>query len=327
MKNISIKIISLLVLITMTLSSCLNDLEDFMGQFSGSPAIAELSEAANPSTGTIVREIINPTVPAEFTLRVNIASANYFKTDSKITLAIDNALVTAYNTAKGLTGAAAAVPIPAAALTVSSYDVIIPAGTREIDWTFSINATLVPNPTSTFYILPVKITAADNGIVISGNYAEKLIRILARNKYDGKYTVTGTFTDYVNGPPWTGLYPKHVNLITLGGDLVSKYDTDNSTYAYYFDTGAGLSQFGNFTPTFKFSTTTDNVIDVINSTFDAAPRSRTAALYTGLVPPANANKFFTSDHHIEVSYYLVQQNVLPVNRTLIIETYTYVGPR
>jgi hypothetical protein len=327
MKNISIKIISLLVLITMTLSSCLNDLEDFLGQFGGSPAIAELSEAANPSTGTIVREIINPTVPAEFTLRVNIASANYFKTDVTVTLAIDNSLIPAFNTAHSTS----AVAIPAAAIGVTSYDVVIPAGTREIDWTFSIDATKVPNPTSTFYILPVKIVSATNGVVVSGNYAEKYIRILARNKYDGKYTVTGSFYDFVTGtPPWVGAYPKHVNLITLGGDLVSKYDTDNSLYGYIFDTGAGLSQFGNWTPTFKFDVVTDAVIDVINSTFDAAPRSRTAALYTTTVAPApapNANKFFTSDHHIEVSYWLVQQTTVPVNRTAIVETYTYVGPR
>lgn len=324
MKNISIKIISLLVLITMSLSSCLNDLEDFIGQFSGSPAIAELSEASNPSTGTIVREIIDPTVPAEFTLRVNIASANYFSTDITVTLAIDNALVTDYNTEKGLSGAAAAVPIPAAALATSSYDVVIPAGTREIDWEFSIDATLVPNPTSTFYILPVKIVSATGGVVVSGNYAEKLIRVLARNKYDGKYTVTGTFVDYIT-PAWLGYYPKNVNLITLGGDLVSKYDTDNSLYGYIFDTGAGLSQFGNWTPTFKFDVVTDNVIDVINSTPDAAPRSRTAALWTGA--GANANKFFPATHNIEVSYNLVQQNVTPVVRSLVVETYTYVGPR
>lgn len=325
MKNISIKIISLLVLITMSLSSCLNDLEDFMGQFSGSPAIAELSEAANPSTGTIVREIIDPTVPADFTLRVNIASANYFNTDITVTLAVDNALVTAYNTAKGLSGAAAAVPVPAAALAAASYDVVIPAGTREIDWEFSIDANLVPNPTSTFYILPVKIVSATGGVVVSGNYCEKLIRVLARNKYDGKYTVTGTFVDYVTGPAWIGYYPKNVNLITLGGDLVSKYDTDFSLYGYIFDTGAGLSQFGNWTPTFKFDVATDAVIDVINSTYDAPARSRTAALWTGA--GANANKFFSANHNIEVSYNLVQQTSSPVVRSLVVETYTYVGPR
>ena len=53
MKKSSIKILSLLVMMTMALSSCLNDLEDFTGQFSGSPVIAEFSEAANAATGTV----------------------------------------------------------------------------------------------------------------------------------------------------------------------------------------------------------------------------------------------------------------------------------
>ena len=323
MKKISIKLLSVLVLLALSLTSCLNDLEDFIGQFSSSPAIAEIPEAANPSTGTITREIIDPTAPAEFTLKINIASPDYFSTDTKVVLATDNALITAYNTAKGLTGSAAAVPVPAAAISASSYEVTIPAGKREADWEFSVNATLVPNPTTTFYLIAVKIVSATNGVIVSGNYGTKLIRVLARNKYDGKYTVTGTFVDYITSA-WKGYYPKNVNLITVSGDIVSKYDVDFGLYGYIFDTGGGLSQFGAWTPTFKFDAS-DNVIDVINSTADAAPRSRTAALWTGA--GANANKWFAGDKHIEVSYNLVQQNVTPVVRSLVVETYTYVGPR
>ncbi len=323
MKKNSIKIISLLVVITMSLTSCLHDLEDFMGEFSKTPAIAEIPEAANPATGTIVREIINPSVPANFVLKLNITAANYLSTDTKITVAIDTSMIGAYNTEHGLTGAAKAKAVPAAAISVASYDVIIPAGKREADWAFSVDALQVPNPTNTFYMIPVKITAVDNGVTISGNYNFKLIRILARNKYDGHYTATGTFVDYVTGPAWSGSYPKNINLITVSGDIVSKYDIDNGIFGYIFDTGAGLSYFGAWTPTFKFDAS-DNVIDVINSTPDAAPRSRSAALWTGA--GAAANKM-NADHSIDVSYNLVQQNVSPVIRSLVVEHYVYIGPR
>jgi hypothetical protein len=322
MKKSNIKILSLLVLITMSLSSCLNDLEDFIGDFSSTPAIAELSEAANPSTGTVVREIIDPTKPANFKLRVGIAVANALGTDTKVVLAIDNSLVTAYNTSKGLTGSAAAVPVPAAALSTSSMEVVIPAGKLEVDWEFSINAALVPNPVSTFYILPVRIVSAENSVTVSGNLGTKLVRILARNKWDGRYTVTGTYTDYVS-PAFVGYYPKTIDLITIGGDMVSRWDVDEEIYGYIFDTGAGLSYFGNWTPTFKFDAN-DNLIDVINSTPDPLPRGRAAALYTGSGAAANKR---LADKSIDVSFSFVQQNVTPVNRGLVKEHFVFVGPR
>jgi hypothetical protein len=322
MKKTSIKIISLLVVMTLTMTSCLNDLEDFLGQFSGSPAIAELSEAPSAATGTIAREIINPTVPAVFKLRVNIAAPNAVSVDTKVTLALDNALITAYNTAKGLTGSAAAIPVPANALTIASYDVIIPAGKREIDWSFTIDATKVPNSLAIMYLLPVKIVSADAPVVVSGNYGTKLVRILARNKYDGLYTVTGTFVDYVSSA-WIGAYPKDVSLTTVSGDVVSFYDEGNGTAGYIFDTGAGLSYFGNFYVLFKFDAS-DNVIDCINSVTDGAPRSRQGALYTGA---GAINKFNPVTKAIDVSYQLKQMNVTPNLRNLIIEHYTYVGPR
>lgn len=221
MKKSSIKIISLLVVVNMAMTSCLNDLEDFMGQFSGTPAIAELSEAANAATGTIGREIINPLVPAVFTLKVNIASAFPLDKDTKITLALDNSLITAYNTARGLTGSAAAIPVPTAAITISSYDVVVPAGKREVDWSFSVDATKVPNAVTTFYIIPVQIVSAENGVVPSGNFGSKLMRILARNEFDGKYTMKG----FVMRPGDTGglegyFKNQAYSLITVGGTSV-----------------------------------------------------------------------------------------------------------
>jgi hypothetical protein len=323
MKKSSIKIISLLVVVTMALSSCLKDLEDFTGQFSSSPYIAELSEAANAATGTVAREIINPTQPATFQVRVNIASAFPLDKDTKVTLALDNALITAYNTAKGLTGAKAAVPVPAAALTVPSYDVVIPAGKREADFSFTIDASKLPNSLLIMYLLPVKIASAENNVVVSGNFGTQLVRVLARNKYDGIYHVTGTFTDYVSAA-FTGYYPKTISLTTVSSDVVTLYDVDEELNGYLFDTGAGLSYFGAWTLAFKFDIATDAVIDVFNTTADPAPRSRQAVLYTGA--GAAANKF-NADKSIDVSFQMKQMNVTPNLRNLIKEHYTYVGPR
>lgn len=208
-------------MLTMALSSCLNDLEDFQGQFSGSPNIAEFSEASNAATGTVGREIIDPTTPAVFNLRVNIASPFPLDKDTKITLELDNALITTYNAEKGLTGAAAAIPVPITALTIPSYEVVVPAGKREVEWTFTVDATKVPNPVTTFYIVPVKIVSAENGVVPSGNFGSKLVRVLARNEFDGKYKMKG----FVMRPGDTGglegyFKDQEYSLITVGGNSV-----------------------------------------------------------------------------------------------------------
>lgn len=322
MKKSSIKIISLLVVVTMALSSCLKDLEDFTGDFSSSPYIAELSEASNAATGTVAKEIINPTQPATFTIRVNIASAFPLDKDTKVTLALDNNLITAYNTAKGLTGANAAIPVPAAALTIPTYDVTIPAGKREADLSFTIDANKLPNSLLITYLLPVKIASAENNVVVSGNFGTQLIRVLARNKYDGIYTVTGTYTDYVSAN-FVGYYPKTISLTTVSSTVVDFYDVDEDLKGYIFDTGDGLSYFGNFCIGMKFDES-DNVVDVFNIISDAAPRSRGARLYTGA--GAAANKV-NADRSIDVSYNFVQMNVTPNLRGLMVEHYTYVGPR
>lgn len=176
---------------TVSLTSCLNDLEDFRGDFSSTPAIAEFNEAANASTGTIGREIVDPTTPAEFTLRVNIASATPFATATTFTIALDDALITAYNTAKGLSGAAAAIPVPTAAMTIPSYTVTVPAGKREADFAFTLDGMKIPNAVTTFYAIGVKISDVSNGAVISGNAGSVILRILSRNEFDGKYLMKG----------------------------------------------------------------------------------------------------------------------------------------
>jgi hypothetical protein len=158
--------------------------------------------------------------------------------------------------------------------------------------------------------------------------AEKtiVVQVMAANKYDGKYEVTGTFTDYVTAA-WTGYYPKSVYLITRGLNSVDKYDADFGLFGYIFDvdgTGNSVSQFGAWTPYFVFDDN-DNESAVINSTTDPMPRARAAVLYTG--EGAAANKFDAKTHNLDVSYQLSQQNISPNPRNLIIEHYEFKGPR
>jgi hypothetical protein len=319
MKNISIKLLAVLVFITMALPSCLNDLEDYMGDFSGSPATAEILNRPSASTGLTTIGFVDPLKKIDVTVVISISRSTPMNKATKVTMALDNALITAYNTKKNLTGENAGIPVPTAGLIFTSMDVTIPANKYDAEFKFQVDPTKIVNAAA-LNIIPLVIQSAENGVQVSGNFGTALFQILGRNKWDGVYTVTGTFVDYIT-PAWTGEYPKPVHLITSSAYTCDKWDADFELFGYIFYTGTGYSQFGNWTPYFKFDAA-DNVVAVINSTADAAPRSRTAQLAVG----AATNKY-NADKSMDVAYNLVQQNVTPVVRSLIVEHYTYGGPR
>jgi hypothetical protein len=324
MKNISIKLLSVLVVITLALPSCLNDLEDYMGGFSGSPATAEILNRPSAATGLTLIGFVDPTKKIDVTVVVSISRSTPMDKPTKITMGLDNALITAYNTKKGLTGLNAGIPVPAAALIMPSMDVTVPANVYDAEFKFQVDPTKIVNAAA-LNIIPLLIASAENNVQVSGNFGTALIQILGRNKWDGVYTVTGTYVDYIN-PAFGGYYPKTIHLRTMSAYTCEKYDAwDESTW-YIFDAAyptVSLSYFGNWAPYFKFDAS-DNVADVINSINDAAPRSRGAELYTGA---GAINKWFAADKSMDVAYYLRQMNVTPNLRGLVTEHFTYVGPR
>lgn len=322
MKKVSIKIISLLVLMTLALSSCLNDLEDYMGGFSGAPATAEILDRPSPATGLMVKQFVDPTKKIDITLRINIAVANPLNVATKITLALDNDLIAAYNAEKGYTGLDAGLAVPDAGLLFTSMDVTVPAGKTEAVFAFQVDPTKIANPAA-LNIIPVKIASAENGVVVSGNFGTSLVQILGRNSWDGIYKVSGSLVDYTTAA-FAGYYPKDIHLITTGAWTCDRYDAWDESFWYIFDAGGGsLSYFGNFSPYFKFDAS-NNVAAVINAINDALPRGRKAVLYTGA---GAINKFDPVTKTLDVMFYLSQETTVPKLRTLITEHYVYVGPR
>jgi hypothetical protein len=176
------------------------------------------------------------------------------------------------------------------------------------------------------YALAFKVLSVTGTGTLSASIKDTIVcEILAKNRWDGIYDVTGTFVDYVTAA-WTGYYPKIVQLRTTGALTVSKYDTDFGVYTYIFDldgTGNSVSQFGAWTPCFVFDAN-NNVVNVINSTTDPLPRQRTAVMYTGA---GAINKYNATTKTMDVSYQMSQLNVSPVLRCLVVEQYVYKGPR
>ena len=174
------------------------------------------------------------------------------------------------------------------------------------------------------YALAFKIVSVSGTGKLSEGVGKTIVcEVLAKNKWDGVYTVTGSFVDYVNAA-WVGYYPKTIELRTIGANACTRYDKGEATDGYIFDTdGAGsLSLFGAFTPAFTFDASGN--VGVFNTTTDSnAARNRTAVLYTG---DGAINKY-NADKSMDVTFQLSQLNVSPILRNLITEHYVYKGPR
>jgi hypothetical protein len=238
----------------------------------------------------------------------------------------DGSILAAYNTANKTTY----IPLPTTLATLSPAlsggKVTLEFGAGEYAKSVLLN---IPNSGafdfSKQYALAFKLTEVSGAGTLSQAVGTTVIaEVLAKNKWDGVYTVTGTFVDYVS-PAFVGYYPKTVQLRTTGALTCSKYDADFALYGYIFDVDGteSLSQFGAWTPYFKFDAN-DNVVDCINSSADPLPRQRTAVLFKGA---GAINKYNAATKTMDVSYQLSQLNVSPVLRNLIIEQYVYKGPR
>jgi hypothetical protein len=261
-----------------------------------------------------------------FEVRRDVPNTKDLKTSTTVVLKYDadTAILNKYNEANETSF----IPLPTTLGTVTPAitggTVTVEFGSGDIGKTVNI---AVPNAAnfdfSKNYALAFTIASVTGTGTLSAAVNDTVVvEILAKNKWDGIYIATGVFTDYVNGPPWTGIYPKTVQLRTVGANKVTKYDADYATYGYVFETGTGASSFGAFTPAFTFDAN-DNV-DVVNTSVDSPARGRSAVLYTGA---GAINKYNAATKTLDVSYYLKQLNVSPQLRTLIVEHYAYKGPR
>jgi Domain of unknown function (DUF1735). len=262
-----------------------------------------------------------------FEVRRDVANSNDLNSSTTVELLYDtdNSIMDKYNE----DNETSYTPLPTSLGTVSPAitggKITLTFAPGEIGKTISIN---VPSAGSFDFSKNYALAFKINSVSGTGKLSEAvgktiLCEVLAKNKWDGVYTVTGSFVDYINSA-WVGYYPKEVELRTTGANTCSKYDKELAGFGYLFDTdGAGtLSQFGAWTPAFIFDSS-DNVT-VVNTTVDSPARGRTAELYTGV---GAINKYDAKTKTMDVAYYLKQLNVSPQLRSLVKEHYVYKGAR
>ena len=204
--------------------------------------------------------------------------------------------ITTYNTDQKTTYTL----MPADNFTLSVTSVIIQKGKSKA--TFDVKFKPSTFDLSKSLVLPLKITSVSSGVV-SGNFGTILINAVAKNKYDGIYTATGSA---VRGgdPVLTGAFPKQDwGLVTTGANSVQM---DRNAQ---WGGGGSIGGIGGFKiaidPVTNDITVTDGINPVVKNN------------------PAGVNKYTPATKTIQISVFW---GTGPTNRAWQ-ATFIYKGPR
>ncbi len=173
-----------------------------------------------------------------------------------VKLAVDNSLVTAYNTANGTNYLA----LPANSYTLpNGLELDLPAGNSGeyfLPFRLDKNALNLQNA----YAIGIKIESVSEGVI---NELEKslIVAILVKNEYDGVYTVKGMF-HHPSGANPPGVFETEVELHTTGTTKAKMYWPLAGTYASPIIYGGDLSYFGSQVP--EFNVAGNNSVTVTN---------------------------------------------------------------
>jgi hypothetical protein len=245
----------------------------------------------------------------------NIASG-----DIKIKLALKPSLITDYNTANGTNF----LPLPFNAYSLSdpTLEVTIPKGTYG-EHQMTITITKASLSLTATYAVGFTIASVSEG-VISDLAKDFLFIIGVKNKYDGVYDISGTFTD-VSNAGFTDAYPLEWELRTNGPAQVVVYDAaDFGTPipAYVFLNGGSGTYYGSFGLIVNFDPATDKVSSVTNFYGQPSGNGRSANL-----DPSGVNKYDPATKTIKIKYWMDQPSVVSPHRSYFDETWKFVGPR
>jgi hypothetical protein len=232
---------------------------------------------------------------------VNLEAGSPAPADIQITLTINDALRTAYNTANGTNILALSPTLYSVATTMT-----IPAGARNVQIPITVSNTTGLNPNSS-YAVGITIASVTGNYTIASNLKNLLLEFTIKNKYDGKYQLRG----FHNRPTLDLPYDETVLMITSG---------PNSVYMFWPALGAaahplngGTTYYGSFTANFIFNPSTN-----VMTGWDWSPYATTLPTTVGA-----GSRYDPSDKTI---YFYGWYNNNPGARAFF-DTLRYLGPR
>jgi Domain of unknown function (DUF1735). len=201
MKAINKFIYFLIVINSFWLSGCLKDSDFDKGLIqsvhsSGTQKVVEIKLSATSSSNFLQLNFLAVNADTSFDLvPIVLASSEPAPEDIKVTVVVDNSIVTAYNNANGTS-----YTIPSA----SNFTIVNPGGVVTIPKGSNVGyLKLKLNPYNflgDIFGFGFKITAVSNpGYTISGNTGSGIFVLGIKNKYEANYHATGVFHHPVNG--------------------------------------------------------------------------------------------------------------------------------
>lgn len=315
MKRISIYIAA--IVLAGSLSSCLKD--NSQPDFTKNQPIIELpvgSSAGNGGGNSIAAAFTISEDPSDYFVYVNYAAPEANAGDVVVTLAVDAAALTKYNSVNGTDY----TMIPSEGYSLVSNKVTIPAGQRKVKFPIRINTRRL-DPTKS-YALPISVTDG-GGYTISGNFGTLITLISLKSKWDGVYTVTGTMLDKVNSAI-TGAYPLTLQLVTQGPYTVAVFDPKSNAFGHGILNNGSGSYYGSFSPLFTIDVATNSITAGVNYYGQPAPNGRSFKL-----DASGLNKFtMSADGKVPVSLnvkYIMVEN--GIDRTSFDEVWKYTSGR
>ena len=215
--------------------------------------------------------------------------------------------------------AAKAMALPAGNFAFANLEFDIAAG-ASVDVPITIKrATLT---TDTIWGIGLKIDSAAGG-TIAQDAKTIVVKFDFRNKWDGLYRVTGTFTDIAS--PTLTFTEQVVNLVTVSPTSVVMIPKELGIPGYLILSGTSLSYYGSFGPTFAFNPSTNKLVAVTNSYGQPAGNTRSAE-----IDPSGTNNFDPATKAIVVKFFMKQPNTVttaPHIRVFFSNTLIHQGAR
>lgn len=308
--------LALLCMVAFSLTSCLD--EDPLFDPDKVENVVEFYDIGLITSPGSVYPLYTNTFPAsdaiDMKIIVSYSGAHENNEDINVKFKLDPDALARYNESEGTNYEV----LPEELYSMDAMEVTIPRGQRQVEKTITFNT--LEFDLSKNFALPFTITETSHGI-ISGNFETAIYAIGAMNKYDGVYEVTGEFTD-ITSPGFSGVYPYEVELRTINGNSVGRWDVDlGSPQGYLFNTGTGASYYGSFGANFIMDDD-GNVTAVTNAFGQPASNGRAAE-----IDPSGVNKFTVvseSEKTLEVSYYMIQNGSI---RCYFKEKFTFLRNR
>jgi len=199
----------------------------------------------------------------------------------------------------GPVAAAKAMPLLTNSFSFANLEFDIPAGSS-VDVPITIKRAVLN--TDTIWGIGLKIDSVAGG-TIAQDAKTIVVKFDFRNKWDGLYRVTGTFTDVAS--PTLTFTEQVVKLATVSPTSVVMIPKDLGIPGYLILSGTSLSYYGSFGPTFNFNPTTNKIVSVTNSYGQPAGNTRSAE-----IDPSGTNNFDPATKAIVVKFFMKQPNTI-----------------